>query len=165
MDSAAERHPLLTPNSHLVNEGVEETPPQQQHQAPGGADPDPGQKQKQKQKPKPGREGQADLFVDLGDANVGFRNWRPVAVTGRGDRLAGQAEMGGVWEWTSSVLRPHGGFLPMKLYPGYTGESPYCFLPPSFSPPNQLAFVGESPYMGTRHPGWAGPLTYVGNDM
>lgn len=45
-----------------------------------------------------------------------------MAVTDRGDRLAGQAEMGGVWEWTSTVLRPHDGFEAMKLYPGYTGD-------------------------------------------
>jgi formylglycine-generating enzyme required for sulfatase activity len=43
-------------------------------------------------------------------------------VTGAGNRLAGQAEMGGVWEWTSSVLRKHEGFEPMALYPGYTAD-------------------------------------------
>lgn len=29
--------------------------------------------------------------------------------------------MGGVWEWTSSVLERHEGFEPMALYPAYTG--------------------------------------------
>lgn len=29
--------------------------------------------------------------------------------------------MGGVWEWTSTVLEAHEGFKPMELYPGYTG--------------------------------------------
>lgn len=62
------------------------------------------------------------LFIDLDGANVGFQNWHPTAVTANGGRLAGQAEMGGVWEWTSSVLRKHDGFQPMALYPGYTGE-------------------------------------------
>ena len=43
-------------------------------------------------------------------------------VTGRGDRLAGQAGMGGVWEWTSSVLSRWDGFEAMPLYPGYTAD-------------------------------------------
>jgi L-histidine Nalpha-methyltransferase / hercynylcysteine S-oxide synthase len=63
-----------------------------------------------------------DLFADLDGANVGFQHWHPVAVTSRGDRLAGHAEMGGVWEWTSTVLRPHEGFRPMAMYPGYTAD-------------------------------------------
>ena len=65
-----------------------------------------------------------DLFIDLDGANVGFQHWHPVAVTGQGNRLSGQAEMGGVWEWTSTVLSQHDGFQPMALYPGYTGECP-----------------------------------------
>ena len=77
-------------NSHLVNDGVEETPP-------------------------------AALFADLGGANVGFKAWHPRPVAGRAG-LAGRAEMGGVWEWTSTVLEKHAGFEPMALYPGYTGE-------------------------------------------
>lgn len=32
--------------------------------------------------------------------------------------------MGGVWEWTSSVLQKHEGFEPMPLYPNYTGKGP-----------------------------------------
>lgn len=43
-------------------------------------------------------------------------------MTPNGGSLAGQAELGGVWEWTSSVLRPHQGFRPMSLYPGYTAD-------------------------------------------
>ncbi|RYP43732.1 hypothetical protein DL768_009739 [Monosporascus sp. mg162] len=93
-------------NAHLVNDGVEETPPQ----TPVEEEED-------------GARGSASrLFVDLAGANVGLRRWHPVAVTGRGDRLAGQAEMGGVWEWTSSPLRRHEGFEPMALYPGYTAD-------------------------------------------
>lgn len=63
-----------------------------------------------------------ELFANLEGANIGFKNWHPVAVTGAGERLAGQAEMGGVWEWTSSPLAKHEGFEPMPLYPAYTGK-------------------------------------------
>jgi formylglycine-generating enzyme required for sulfatase activity len=45
-----------------------------------------------------------------------------VPVTGHGSRLAGQADTGGVWEWTSSVLQRWDGFEPMALYPGYTAD-------------------------------------------
>jgi formylglycine-generating enzyme required for sulfatase activity len=45
-----------------------------------------------------------------------------VPVTGRGGRLAGQADTGGVWEWTSSVLQRWEAFEPMPLYPGYTAD-------------------------------------------
>ncbi|KAJ6444892.1 ADP-ribosylation factor family protein [Purpureocillium lavendulum] len=90
-------------NGHLVNDGVEETPPAL---APvGGSSP-------------------AELFVDLAQAgaNVGFKRWHPVPVTHLGGRLAGQAGMGGAWEWTSSPLRRHEGFAPMALYPAYTAD-------------------------------------------
>jgi hypothetical protein len=63
-----------------------------------------------------------DVFIDLAGANVGFHHWHPVPVTARGDRLVGQAEIGGVWEWTSSPLRKHEGFEPMALYPLYTSK-------------------------------------------
>ncbi|KAI0161669.1 C-type lectin protein [Hypoxylon sp. FL1284] len=92
-------------NAHLVNDGVQETPPVNgQHKVNGSSSEN------------------DDLFIDLADANVGFRLWHPEAVTGRGNRLAGQADMGGVWEWTSTTLRPHEGFKPMALYPGYTAD-------------------------------------------
>jgi L-histidine Nalpha-methyltransferase / hercynylcysteine S-oxide synthase len=64
-----------------------------------------------------------ELFANLENANVGFTHWHPVAVTTNGNRLAGQGEMGGVWEWTSSPLERHEGFEPMPQYPAYTGES------------------------------------------
>ncbi|KAI0011262.1 C-type lectin protein [Xylariaceae sp. FL0662B] len=92
-------------NAHLVNDGVEETPPSNPPQAVGG-----------------GSSSNDGLFVDLNGANVGFQHWHPVAVTAHGNRLAGQAEMGGVWEGTSSPLRKHEGFEPMALYPKYTAD-------------------------------------------
>lgn len=49
-------------------------------------------------------------------------------VTQNGNKLSGQADMGGVWEWTSTVLDKHKGFEPMEAYPGYTG----CDFPVSF---------------------------------
>jgi formylglycine-generating enzyme required for sulfatase activity len=59
-------------------------------------------------------------FRDLTGCNVGFANWHPTPVTPNGDRLAGQGDMGGVWEWTSTPLMPHEGFKSMDIYPGYT---------------------------------------------
>ncbi|KAB8297896.1 hypothetical protein EYC80_001682 [Monilinia laxa] len=100
----AERHlgkTVPAVNGHLINEGVEETPPSQTFQ--NGA-------------------GSQELFTDLEGANVAFKNWHPISVTARGNRLAGQADMGGVWEWTSSPLSAHEGFEPMALYPAYTAD-------------------------------------------
>ncbi|ROT41798.1 hypothetical protein SODALDRAFT_346957 [Sodiomyces alkalinus F11] len=82
-------------NKHLSNGGVDETPPPSKN---------------------------LELFVDLRGANVGFQDWHPVPVTANGDRLAGQAELGGVWKWTSSPLEKHEGFEPMPLYPGYSAD-------------------------------------------
>ncbi|PWY89039.1 N-methyltransferase [Aspergillus heteromorphus CBS 117.55] len=62
------------------------------------------------------------VFVDLDDCNVGFKHWHPTPVIQNGDRLAGQGEMGGVWEWTSTTLAPHDGFEAMQIYPGYTSD-------------------------------------------
>ena len=73
--------------------------------------------------------GSSELFTNLQDANVGFTHWHPVAVTGKGNKLAGQGEFGGVWEWTSSVLTQHEGFQPMPIYPGYTGMGPRVLIP------------------------------------
>ncbi len=96
-------------DSHLCNNGVEISPP---------ATP-----------PAPASEAGTDtpadqdgLYTDLNGANVGFRNWHPVSITSQGNKLAGQAELGGVWEWTSTVLRPWDGFVAMPLYPGYTAD-------------------------------------------
>ncbi|OBT47156.1 hypothetical protein VE00_03082 [Pseudogymnoascus sp. WSF 3629] len=86
-------------NAHLVNNGVEESPPLRNPANTHSA-----------------------LFTNLEGANVGFKHWHPVAVTADGDKLAGQGEMGGVWEWTSSVLERHEGFREMELYPAYTAD-------------------------------------------
>jgi len=67
-------------------------------------------------------QGHLPVFLDLYGCNVGFRNWHPTPVTPQGDRLAGQGELGGVWEWTSTPMMPHEGFKPMEIYPGYTCE-------------------------------------------
>ncbi|KAM3503926.1 hypothetical protein MY11210_008535 [Beauveria gryllotalpidicola] len=96
-------------NAHLVNDGVEETPPNAAA-APavnGGGG---------------GGHGGTSLYIDLDGANVGFKTWHPQPVTASGDTLAGQAGMGGVWEWTSSALARHEGFEPMALYPAYTSD-------------------------------------------
>lgn len=62
-----------------------------------------------------------ELFVDLDEANVGFRHWHPMPVTQNGGKLAGLGDMGGLWEWTSSALEKLEGYEPMKLYPAYSG--------------------------------------------
>ncbi|KAH7130122.1 C-type lectin protein [Dendryphion nanum] len=96
-------------NGHLLNDGVEETPPSRilsngvSSAASGSPNPQ-------------------ELFVDLGAANVGFKHWHPVSVAEKGNQLCGQSDLGGVWEWTSTVLEKHDGFEPMELYPGYTAD-------------------------------------------
>jgi formylglycine-generating enzyme required for sulfatase activity len=62
------------------------------------------------------------VFVDLHGCNVGFKHWHPTPVIQNGDRLAGQGELGGVWEWTSTPVTPHDGFKAMDIYPGYTAD-------------------------------------------
>ncbi|RDL30731.1 uncharacterized protein BP5553_10076 [Venustampulla echinocandica] len=88
-------------NGHLVNDGVEETPPSRTSESGGSSQ---------------------ELFTSLEGCNVGFTHWHPVAVTANGNRLSGRSDMGGAWEWTSSVLEKHEGFEPMPLYPAYTAD-------------------------------------------
>lgn len=90
-------------NGHLSGNGVEETPPSSQQVTVDG-------------------EVDQNLFIDLDGCNVGFQHWHPVPVTANGNKLAGQGGMGGVWEWTSSVLEKWDGFEPMSLYPAYTAD-------------------------------------------
>lgn len=80
------------------------------------------------------------VFRDLEGSNIGFKHWHPVPVTADGDRLAGQGNMGGVWEWTSTPLKPHDGFKAMEIYPGYTCEYlPNRRAPGSFTNPFIIA--------------------------
>ena len=60
-----------------------------------------------------------DLFHGLIGANCGFRYWHPTPM--RFDKPLGIGG-GGVWEWTSSELESHEGFVPSKVYPGYTAD-------------------------------------------
>lgn len=90
-------------NGHLINDGVEESPPAGQSAPGAGAGPNP-----------------LDTFIDLKDCNVGFQHWHPTPVTQLGGKLCGQSNMGGVWEWTSTPLSKRDGFEPMPLYPAYS---------------------------------------------
>ncbi|RVX75054.1 hypothetical protein B0A52_01331 [Exophiala mesophila] len=94
-------------NGHLSNEGVEETPPSKQSSgeaANGSLPPNPN-----------------ELFVDLNNCPVGFKAWTPQPIT-HSSSLRGQADVGGLWEWTSTPLAPYDGFKAMDLYPGYTAD-------------------------------------------
>ncbi|MCJ1399869.1 hypothetical protein MMC11_003072 [Xylographa trunciseda] len=94
-------------NGHLSNEGVEESPPSHPSRMNGSSIrycPDPRK-----------------LFANLEGCNVGFKHYHPMPITQHGNKLCGQSEMGGAWEWTSSILDKHDGFIPMDAYPAYTG--------------------------------------------
>ncbi|CEL04617.1 hypothetical protein ASPCAL05745 [Aspergillus calidoustus] len=71
---------------------------------------------------QPPAESSSPVFVDLGDCNVGFKHWHPTPIIQNGDKLAGHAELGGVWEWTSTPIAEHDGFKAMEIYPGYTSD-------------------------------------------
>ncbi|KAJ4352528.1 uncharacterized protein N0V89_007877 [Didymosphaeria variabile] len=95
-------------NGHLINNGVSESPPSH-HLSNGNSGAVSG--------PKP-----RDLFIDLEGTNTAFQHWHPVSVAGKGGKLCGQSDLGGAWEWTSTVLEKHDGFSAMPLYPGYTAD-------------------------------------------
>ncbi|MCJ1390687.1 hypothetical protein MMC18_003548 [Xylographa bjoerkii] len=95
-------------NGHLSNEGVEESPPSHPSRMNGSSI---------KHSPDPRK-----LFANLGGCNVGFKHFHPMPITQNGKKLCGQSEMGGAWEWTSSVLEKYNGFEPMDLYPAYTAD-------------------------------------------
>ncbi|KAF8621300.1 hypothetical protein AX15_007898 [Amanita polypyramis BW_CC] len=71
-------------------------------------------------------EAELRLFYDKfesgyeGGSNYGFRNWHPIPATAGGERGGGKGGNGGVWEWTSTVFDKIDGFIPSKLYPGYS---------------------------------------------
>jgi L-histidine Nalpha-methyltransferase / hercynylcysteine S-oxide synthase len=100
-------------NSHLLHDGVEETPP---------PPPAPAEPEREGEMAAEGEQRARGLFADLAGTNTGFAHWHPMPVTPQGDRLAGQGDLGGVWEWTASTLEPHQGFAPMRMYPGYTAD-------------------------------------------
>ncbi|KAK3899457.1 hypothetical protein C8A05DRAFT_36918 [Staphylotrichum tortipilum] len=122
-------------NGHLCNNGVEISPPATPPASAPASEAtatDDDDSELDELDPS-SRAGSQALFSNLDGANVGFRHWHPVAVTGWGrgsggrgaagrGRPAGQAEFGGVWEWTSSVLQRWEGFEPMALYPRYTAD-------------------------------------------
>ncbi|KZT64249.1 DUF323 domain-containing protein [Daedalea quercina L-15889] len=66
------------------------------------------------------------LFLDMfqsgyeGGANIGFRNWHPIPATMGGEVDGGKGHNGGVFEWTSTILEEHEGFIRSRLYPGYS---------------------------------------------
>ncbi|KAH7350379.1 C-type lectin protein [Pyrenochaeta sp. MPI-SDFR-AT-0127] len=95
-------------NGHLCNNGVDESPPSDSSLNGNSST-------NSSLNPR-------DLFIDLEGTNVGFKHWHPVSVMEKGAKLCGQSDLGGVWEWTSTVLEKHDGFEPMELYPGYTAD-------------------------------------------
>eukprot|EP00210_Caulerpa_lentillifera_P000667 g644.t1 len=54
---------------------------------------------------------------DPGSLNVGFQNFCPLPMSNEGVHV-----MGSVWEWTSTVLQKHEGFIASQIYPGYTSD-------------------------------------------
>lgn len=96
---ASDKGPALTKSSHLIHNGVCESPPQNGSSTTQGS-----------------------LFAPLSRKNVGLRYWHPTSVRSSGGKVLGRGETGGAWEWTSTVLEPHDGFVPEKFYPEYTGE-------------------------------------------
>ena len=91
-------------NGHLVNDGVEESPPSNDQQSSSmGHSGDP-----------------SEQFISLKGCNVGFQHWHPTSIVEKGNKLCGQAETGGLWEWTSTPLSKHPGYKPMPLYPAYS---------------------------------------------
>lgn len=100
----------LTLDRHLINNGVDESPPSKPlSNGDSGAATSPSLDPH-------------ELFIDLEGTNMGFKHWHPVSVAEKGGKLCGQADLGGVWEWTSTVLEKHDGFEPMELYPAYTAD-------------------------------------------
>ncbi|MCJ1429129.1 hypothetical protein MMC29_007042 [Sticta canariensis] len=95
-------------NGHLSNNGVHESPP-----------PRSGDKSHSNAEPPPNPH---QLFTNLEGCNVAFKHYHPTPVTQNGNKLSGRGDMGGVWEWTSTVLDKHEGFKPMESYPGYTAD-------------------------------------------
>lgn len=113
--AAADGRTIPAVNNHLINNGVPESPPPNDTRANGSL------------KATVGKLDPSDLFVDLKGCNVGFQKWTPDNVAKRGDKLGGQGDFGGLWEWTSTAMRKPDGFEPMPLYPAFSGESTGAF--------------------------------------
>lgn len=90
-----------------------------------------------------------DIYTDLTGCNVGFHNFHPTPVTQNGDRLCGQGDMGGAYEWTSSFFAPQPGFQPMDIYPGYSAD---------FMDEKHIAVVGGT---WALHPRISGKNTFL----
>ena len=52
---------------------------------------------------------------DSNSFNIGFQNWCPLELSDDEVHI-----FGSLWEWTSTLLEEHPGFVQSKLYPGYT---------------------------------------------
>ena len=129
-------------NSHLINNGVPESPPTNSSSGGAVAETATVSDRADKSMIEKRRE---ELFTDLKGANVGFQSWHPTPVTGKGNQLCGQSEMGGVWEWTSSPLRKPEGYEPMKLYEAYSRKSCPAILPSVLE--SDLALFRGNPFL------------------
>ncbi|KAI9313300.1 hypothetical protein BX666DRAFT_766228 [Dichotomocladium elegans] len=51
------------------------------------------------------------------EPNIGFKSWHPTDVSNHEIHV-----LGDVWEWTETIWDRHEGFVPSKLYPGYSAD-------------------------------------------
>lgn len=61
-----------------------------------------------------------EVFMDMTGKNVGFRHWHPTPLPAANKLSTGTD--GGAWEWTSTTFEKHDGWVPSKVYPGYSGD-------------------------------------------
>ncbi|TGZ84454.1 hypothetical protein EX30DRAFT_352885 [Ascodesmis nigricans] len=119
-------------NGHLIHNGVCETPPATVETS-NGRIPNLAARavaegeaiaENIKLGEKQAVEEESVLFTDLATKNIGFKKWHPTAVHNEvcTHRPLGRGEMGGAWEWTSTVLERYEGFVEGRLYPEYTSD-------------------------------------------
>ncbi|KAL1407321.1 hypothetical protein Q8F55_006743 [Vanrija albida] len=98
-------------------------------------------------------------------ANVGFKNWHPVAPQLTARDNAGtviHGHNGGVWEWTATRMEPFDGYVASKLYPGYSSDffddKHYVVLGGSFATVPQIAGRASfrNWYQGNYRYAWCG---------